>query len=188
MGQSALKVGDRVGAVTCVEADKVFLLGFGVYEGEQPAPFGPNGIPLDVFSKSSKAREGRYLEARATLDDGRQVWHSECYLLPEDRVRQFLRSRDVVPVNWTERSPMERWLGAAVVAREPDSGGKKGPLRERQWVAGCVHALAQMVRSGASIPPDVAERLAGEEFLELADAADAKVVRESLQPVQGAQP
>lgn len=72
------QVGDRVGAMRNANAEKVFLFGYGVYEGEKPCPHLSN-IPNPCIK----------------LDDGTVVWGMECWWGPEDKIKQAIRNRAV---------------------------------------------------------------------------------------------
>lgn len=77
---SSCKVGDRAGAIRSVNHMEVELLGYGVYDGKIMHP------------------EYGFENPRITLDDGRQVWGTECWWGPEDKIKELIGTRTVINV------------------------------------------------------------------------------------------
>lgn len=96
-------VGSRVGAILSADQETVHLLGYGVYDGEQEAPFGPMGAPLEEYHAVMRELYGAdtpvppYKNPRITLDDGRVVWGCECWWGPEEQIRAKIAGRKVAP-------------------------------------------------------------------------------------------
>lgn len=105
-------VGDRVGAIQRADEATVWLFGFGVYEGEKPAPVGPMGISLADWCKETGTSE--YLNPRIALDGGGHVYGLECWWGGEAEVRRSIGDRAVVVVAPTV---------VAVPAQDPPGGG-----------------------------------------------------------------
>lgn len=98
-------VGARIGAILNATADTVYLLGYGVYDGEYEPPFGPLGLTkadYDALVADMKAAGEITADApawtnpRLTLDDGRVVWGAQCWWGPEDVIRKKIGTRTVV--------------------------------------------------------------------------------------------
>lgn len=85
------KIGDRVGAILSASKTHVYLLGFGVYEGDF--------VPDASDSIATAIREMGWKNPRLRLDDGRVVWGCECWWGPEERVRREMEGRTVVRVD-----------------------------------------------------------------------------------------
>ncbi len=81
------KVGDRIGAIRNADETHVYMLGFGVYEGEQLPPDGE-------FTTRSLAG---VTSPRLRLDDGTVVWGYQCWWGPEDKIKE--RYKDHVKVD-----------------------------------------------------------------------------------------
>lgn len=94
-------VGDRVGAIQKADQETVWLFGYGVYEGDLPAPVGPMGLTLDEFEEICGSRE--YLNPRIALDGGGHVYGLECWWGSEEGVRASIGPRKVVVVPAEER-------------------------------------------------------------------------------------
>lgn len=100
---SRTPVGSRVGAILSASADEVHLLGYGVYDGDQEAPFGPMGSPLEEYREAVREMYGAdhpvppYTNPRITLDDGRVVWGCQCWWGPEEQIRAKIGNRKVIP-------------------------------------------------------------------------------------------
>ncbi len=100
---SRTPVGARVGAILSADRETVRFLGFGVYDGEQDAPFGPLGASLEEYNEVMRELFGAdkpvppFRNPRITLDDGRVVWGCECWWGPEDQIRAKIGGRTVVP-------------------------------------------------------------------------------------------
>ena len=91
-------VGARVGAIRNADINAVQLFGYGVYDGEHIAPFGPLGCTADQYRRITGRAMPLVKDHRITLDDGRIVWGIECWWAPEDRVRSEIGGRPVIAV------------------------------------------------------------------------------------------
>lgn len=87
------QIGDRVGAILSASKTHVYLLGFGVYEGD----FAVDGDAHGWLA--SLVRDAGGTNPRIRLDDGRVVWGCQCWWGPEERVRRELEGREVVRVD-----------------------------------------------------------------------------------------
>lgn len=79
-----VKIGDRVGAISHADKDRVFLFGYGVYAGDEA------GGPMDQLM------EEPWANPKIQLDDGSVVWGCECWWGPEARIREKIGSREVI--------------------------------------------------------------------------------------------
>lgn len=91
-------VGARVGAIRNADLNAVQLYGYGVYDGEQIAPFGPLGCTAEQYRRITGRPMPLVKDHRITLDDGRVVWGIECWWAPEDRVRSEIGNRLVIAI------------------------------------------------------------------------------------------
>lgn len=97
-------VGARVGALLSADATTVFLLGYGVYDGDHEPPFGPMGMPKaewDAVLAEERTKPGfpegfAWTNPRITLDDGRVVWGCQCWWGPEEVIRRKIEGMTVV--------------------------------------------------------------------------------------------
>ena len=86
------KKGDRIGAVLKSDDDTVYLLGYGVYDGDDVPPNDPSGerglmsLVHEVGNKNPKIK----------LDDGRIVWGCECWWGSEKAVKESIGTRTVI--------------------------------------------------------------------------------------------
>lgn len=82
------KVGERVGAMASANKEEVHFFGYGVYEGDEVPPkniMGPLGyMPLP--------------NPKILLDSGEIIWGCECWWGPEERMKQELGNRRVLPI------------------------------------------------------------------------------------------
>lgn len=98
-------IGSRVGAILSATANTVYLLGFGVYDGEHEPPFGPLGISkeeydlivADMKASGQLSQDYVWTNPRITLDDGRVVWGCQCWWGPEEIINKRIAGRHVVP-------------------------------------------------------------------------------------------
>lgn len=98
--------GDRVGAIQSADAETVYLLGYGTYDGEHEPPFGPMQSPKDEHDKLLKEMKAAgqipadytWTNPRITLDDGRVVWGCQCWWGAESKVKDMIGDRKVVNV------------------------------------------------------------------------------------------
>lgn len=101
---TAVAVGTRVGAVRNAENGVVYLLGYGVFDGNHEPPFGPFGMPIERWKELGRmAYEGQepppLLIPRLTLDDGSVVWGAQCWWGPEQQVKEWIGDSKVVLVD-----------------------------------------------------------------------------------------
>lgn len=98
---SRYEPGMRVGAILSADAETVHLLGYGVYDGDMPAPFGPLGMTTDEYLEGGRLTLGHdpppFKNPRITLDDGRVVWGCQCWWGPEAEVQASIGDRKVIP-------------------------------------------------------------------------------------------
>lgn len=83
----AHKKGDRVGAILKKEGEKVYLIGYGTYEGEEIPPDNIKGFNIGIPNPKIK------------LDDGNIVWGCECWWMPEDKIKKQLKEYNYETVN-----------------------------------------------------------------------------------------
>jgi hypothetical protein len=126
-GTEDIAVGERVGAVMSADDKTVYLLGYGLYGGQQTPP-APYGMERAVFAcETWEARDAalaaefdaihdkevaagrlpvtakgwippRPVNPMITLDSGDVVWGYECWWGTEDRVRVMCVNKRVVEV------------------------------------------------------------------------------------------
>ena len=75
--------GKRVGAVAGMDEDRMYLLGYGTYVGDEL---------LDGVLSSPKI----------VLDDGKVVWGLECWWFHEDALKRAAAEREVIKVDIDE--------------------------------------------------------------------------------------
>ena len=80
-----MNIGDRVGAILKADLETVYLLGYGVFDGDQVLP-----ERLALFPG--------HLNPRLTLDNGRQVFQVQCYWGTEDEIKNAIGKRKVINV------------------------------------------------------------------------------------------
>ncbi len=100
------KIGERVGAVAYSDDEHIYLLGYGVYEGDFEPP--DDLVCMGQTQGALKAEERAYCEEkgypyfpdtnpRIKLDNGDTVWGFECWWGPEASVqRQLAKHADKV--------------------------------------------------------------------------------------------
>lgn len=89
------KPGERVGAISHSDSKKVYLFGFGVYEG--------NFVPGKNASGFGKIlREGNIENPKIVLDSGKIVWGCECWWGPESAVLEKIKDLEIVDVDIDE--------------------------------------------------------------------------------------
>ena len=76
--------GDRVGAVLSADGTTVKLLGYGTYEGEEIPPRG-------FFHKAGVSNP------KIQLDNGNIVWGYQCWWASEEKVKEMIGNRNVIP-------------------------------------------------------------------------------------------
>ena len=81
------KEGDRVGAISKADKEKVYLFGFGVYRGDQVPPkgtIGCFGIDFGELAEELKARgEKPPTNPKIELDNSDVVWGCQCWWAAE---------------------------------------------------------------------------------------------------------
>lgn len=87
--------GERMGAILKADAETVWLIGYGVYDGRKPCPL-----------------LGDWPNPHITLDGGGEVWGCECWWGPEEKIREHIGTRKVEPVDIAAHR-------CAVAARNP---------------------------------------------------------------------
>ena len=92
-------VGDRVGVVSHQKDDKVFLLGFGVYQGETIPGEEAGGIGVDL-------RKMEIPNPEIKLDSGKSVWGCECWWGSEGAVKESIKGKEIVAVD------LDKWRAA----------------------------------------------------------------------------
>lgn len=90
-----MKPGDRVGALLNSDKDKVYLFGYGVYEGDFPTGLDPNPAGWVAETIHEKGAPN----PRIRLDDGKIVWGCECWWGSEEEVRNSIGKREIVLVD-----------------------------------------------------------------------------------------
>lgn len=88
-------IGTRVGALLKADETKVWLIGYGTYQGDHVPPEDAGGFNLGIPNP------------KLVMDDGTVVWGCECWWGPEDKVRASIGEREVVNVDMAaERQPI----------------------------------------------------------------------------------
>lgn len=89
-----MSIKQRVGAIYKSDQDKVWLFGYGVYEGNEippPDPEGKRGMMQIIH-------EAKMPNPKILLDSGQFVWGCECWWAPELEVRKRIGDREVIMV------------------------------------------------------------------------------------------
>ena len=83
----------RIGAIshTDIDTNEVFLLGFGVYCGEEVPPPGIKFLGMD-------ANKFNIPDEKLLLDSGDIVWGCECWWGEESVIRESLKGKTVIEV------------------------------------------------------------------------------------------
>lgn len=81
------EIGERVGAISHATEDTVYLLGFGVYEGDHVPPPEAGGFNLGIANP------------RIKLDNGKTVYGCECWWGSEERIKSTFGTRKIVEVD-----------------------------------------------------------------------------------------
>lgn len=71
-----MEIGTRVGAIWKADADTIFILGYGVYSGEEIPKTAGNRLGRDMMRQEMKS-------PKIVLDSGKIVWGCECFFTPE---------------------------------------------------------------------------------------------------------
>lgn len=94
------QAGERVGAILSMNSEEVYLLGFGVYDGEHEPPFGPMGLPMSEIEASKASgdlpADWAWKNHRITLDDGSVVWGCQCWWGWEETIRERIKGLKIV--------------------------------------------------------------------------------------------
>jgi len=88
------KAGKRVYAIRDAEVGKVFLYGFGVYEGEEIPDKEAQGL-------AAALREANNTNPKIRLDNGKIVWGCECWWGAEDQFKLKFGESKIVEVDIT---------------------------------------------------------------------------------------
>ena len=86
-----IEIGERVGAIASANKDKVYLFGYGVYEGRHP---------FAVFGDDFEIPNPRIL-----LDSGKRVHGAQCWWGKEDVIKKKIGNRKVIMVDILEDKP-----------------------------------------------------------------------------------
>lgn len=84
------KPGDRVFAATHADADSIYFLGFGKYEGD----FVPSEDAVGTAAFILRMR--KHENPKIVLDDGDEIFGCECYWGPADQLRSFASMRKII--------------------------------------------------------------------------------------------
>lgn len=87
-------VGMRVFAMQKADTERIYLFGFGTYEGRHD----PEGSKGTIFTQNPRIR----------LDNGEVVWGYECWWGPESEFEAYRNGREVVTVRVEDRLPYVR--------------------------------------------------------------------------------
>jgi hypothetical protein len=87
------EIGARVGAISHTDDDgKVYFFGFGTYQG--------TAVPEEAVGwMAEAAREVGLKNPKIVLDNGEVVYGCECWWGAEERVKEQLANKEVVPVS-----------------------------------------------------------------------------------------
>lgn len=91
MSEREIKPGERVAAIATSAPGKVYIYGFGVYQGDEAPPIS------DQDSSEPVEKNPKIL-----LDNGETVWGYECWWLREDTFRKD------TPADWIELVSIQR--------------------------------------------------------------------------------
>ena len=87
-----MKIGERVGAVLKSDESTVWLIGFGIYKGDE--------IPdEDTGGLGSVLRDLGHKNPKLIMDDGQIAWGCECWWAKEERVRLMCEGKVLVSVD-----------------------------------------------------------------------------------------
>lgn len=81
------KIGERVGAILSADGDRVQLLGFGKYVGDEVPGEGIAGFNIGIPNP------------KIVLDSGKVVFGCECWWGTESQIRKQIGSRKIVEVD-----------------------------------------------------------------------------------------
>lgn len=102
VSRSKVDVGDRVGAVSHTDGNRLFLFGYGSYVGERrPGDFKKEERPVgDIGALLAETNSPHPL---IRLDDGSFVWACECWWGPEDDVKTNADRYEVETISIQDR-------------------------------------------------------------------------------------
>jgi hypothetical protein len=166
------EAGQRVGAARNTNGGKIFLYGWGVYEGDHV----PGEEAAVGLGKAIRARGAA--NPRIRLDDGQIVYGCECWWGPEDQMRRMIAdgNLEVVEVSIAQDRQLaiagEAEFVAAARARYEEELSETfpdaGTLTRAAFVAGAVASL-NVIDGG--VPPELARDAARQMLEELRTAA-----------------
>lgn len=84
------EVGARVGAVSHTEGTKLYIYGYGVYEGNKAPGKGISFMGIDVSEIKN------YTNPCIKLDNGKIVWGCECWWGTEEKIKKMATAFDEV--------------------------------------------------------------------------------------------
>lgn len=82
------KVGERIGAIYKASEETVYVLGFGVYVGDEIPP-------KDGGWMAAACHEVGATNPKLVLDDGQIVWGCQCWWGPADRALAMIGNRKI---------------------------------------------------------------------------------------------
>lgn len=85
------KIGERVGAIMKADNERVWLFGYGIYDGDEVPPPGVGFMGLDL-------NELQYKNPKITLDNKEVVWGCECWWGSEEKIKSAIGGRMVIPM------------------------------------------------------------------------------------------
>jgi hypothetical protein len=89
------KIRDRVGAILRADQERVELIGYGVYAGDEVPHEGVAGM-------GAMLREMNRPNPKILLDSGKDVFGCECWWGSEEKVKKMIGERKVVEVDIDE--------------------------------------------------------------------------------------
>lgn len=78
-----MKIGDRVGAICCIEGDKIVIFGYGVFEGHAVPIEATNWLSIELKEKEIK-------NPKIRLDSGKIIYGCECWWASEGEVKKII--------------------------------------------------------------------------------------------------
>ncbi len=92
MDMGKYKIGDRIGAIKCMDENTVYLFGFGTYLGDEFPPDDPSGNRGLMALVHKAGIENPKLK----MDDGTIVWGCECWWGDETTVKKNIEGKKIV--------------------------------------------------------------------------------------------
>ena len=106
-----VQVGERVGVILDSDVDQVRLLGYGVFDGDQPCPHGPFGMTAAELEEMKKSglvpADFVYMNPRITLDNGDHAWGNQTWWGREAAVKEYIGNRKVINVRIVDGEAVE---------------------------------------------------------------------------------